>query len=285
MKSSSILEDLVLSLPLVTDHHAPGTQLYKLFKQVARKEIDKLFSEKETQIVDFKPFGEVVFPYYSMGAVDSLNLFDLDELIIFSFYWKNRQRYRKVVDVGANLGLHSILMRKCGFEVSCYEPDPVHFEKLEENLALNHISDVRSLNMAVSSQNGEMEFVRVLGNTTGSHLAGAKLKPYGKLERFQVKLEPFGKIMQGADLIKLDIEGHEREVLLHTTCGEWETTDALVEIENADNATAIYEHFSTLGVNLFSQKTNWQEVRSVKDMPTSYREGSLFVSMKDEMPW
>ena len=183
------------------------------------------------------------------------------------------------------MGLHSILMRKCGYQISCYEPDPVHFEKLKENLALNHISDVRSFNMAVSNQDGEMEFVRVLGNTTGSHLAGAKLNPYGKLERFPVRLEPFGKIMQGTDLIKLDIEGHEREVLLHTTSGDWEATDALVEIENAGNAAAIYEHFSALGVKLFSQKRNWQEVRNVNDMPTSYREGTLFVSMKSEMPW
>ena len=285
MKSSHILQDLLLSLPLVTDHHAPGTQLYNLLKQVSRKEIEGLFSEKEPQSVDFKPFGELVFPYCSMGAVDSLNLFDLDELIIFSFYWKNRTRYRKVVDIGANLGLHSILMRKCGYQISCYEPDPVHFEKLKENLALNHISDAQSFNMAVSNQDGEMEFVRVLGNTTGSHLAGAKLNPYGKLERFSVRLEPFGKIMQGTDLIKLDIEGHEREVLLHTARGDWEATDALVEIENAGNAAAIYEHFSALGVNIFSQKRNWQEVRNVNDMPTSYREGTLFVTMKSEMPW
>jgi len=285
MKCSDILENLFLSLPLVSGHHAPGSQLYNLFKQVARKEIECLFSTKEPQSVGFKPFGELVFPFFSMGAVDSLNLFDLDELIIFSFYWKNRKRYRKAVDVGANLGLHSILMGKCCYQVSCYEPDPVHFEKLKENFALNHISDVKAFNMAVSTQGGEMEFVRVVGNTTGSHLAGAKPNPYGKLERFPVKLESFRKILQGADLIKLDMEGHEKEVFLHTSSEDWEATDALVEIENADNAAAIYEHFCELGVNLFSQKRNWQEVRNANDMPTSYREGTLFVTMKSEMPW
>ena len=285
MKCSNILENLFLSLPLVSGHHAPGSRLYNLFEQVSRKEIEGLFSEIEPQGVIFKPFGELVFPFFSMGAVNSLNLFDLDELIIFSFYWKNRTRYQKVVDIGANLGLHSILMRRCGYEVSCYEPDPVHFEKLKENFSLNHIADVRSYNMAVSKQNGEMEFVRVLGNTTGSHLAGAKSNPYGKLERFPVSLESFGKIIQGTDLIKLDMEGHEKEVLLHTSSGDWESTDALVEIENADNATAIYEHFNDLGVNLFSQKRNWQRVHNVSDMPTSYREGTLFVTKKSEMPW
>ena len=96
MKYSDILENLFLSLPLVSGHHAPGSQLYNLLKQVSRKEIEDLFSEKEPQRIDFKPFGELVFPYRSMGAVDSLNLFDLDELIIFSFYWKNRKGTEKL---------------------------------------------------------------------------------------------------------------------------------------------------------------------------------------------
>jgi len=103
-----------------------------LLKQVARKEIKDMFDTGEERSVDFKPFGELIFPYHSMGSVDSLKLFDLDELIIFSFYWANRTKYRKVLDIGANLGLHSILLSKCGYEVSCYEPDPIHFEILKK---------------------------------------------------------------------------------------------------------------------------------------------------------
>ena len=29
---------------------------------------------------------------------------------------------------------------------------------------------------------------------------------------------------------------------------------------------------------MFSQKKNWSKVKSVKDMPSSYKEGSLFIS-------
>lgn len=285
MKCSDILENIFLSLPIVSEYHAPGSQLHNLFKQVVRKEIEWLFADIEPQSIGFQPFGELVFPYHKMGAVDSFNLFDMDELIIFSFYWKNRTRYRKVLDIGANLGLHSILLRKCGYEVSCYEPDPLHFEILKDNLTLNHISDIEAFNKAVSTQDGEMEFVRVLGNTTGSHLAGAKPNPYGELERFPVQMEAFHEIITGVDLIKMDIEGHEKEVLLNTTYDDWENMDALVEIENADNAAAIYKHFTRLGIRLFAQKINWLEVHTVDEMPTSYREGTLFVSMKSEMPW
>lgn len=282
---SSILESLFLALPSLCGQHAPGSKVHVLLERVARKEIGNLFCEREPRIREFGPFGDLVFPYCGMGAIDSLNLFDLDELIIFSFYWANRERYRRVLDAGANIGLHSIILNKCGFDVRAYEPDPQHFKILQKNLALNKCSGVQMFNAAVSSKTGEMEFVRVLGNTTANHLAGSKVNPYGKLERFPVKVEAIESLVTWADLVKLDIEGHEKEVLLATNRDHWLNTDALVEIGNEDNAVAIYEHFATLGIHLFSQKVNWQLVRSVADMPMNYREGTLFVTRKGWVPW
>jgi FkbM family methyltransferase len=206
-------------------------------------------------------------------------------LIIFSFYWANRTKYRKVLDLGANIGLHSILLNKCGYEVSCYEPDPVHFEILQKNLALNNILNVEMHNAAISTSAGEMEFVRVMGNTTGSHLAGSKSAPYGELKRFPVQVEPFQSLITAADLVKMDIEGHEKEVLLSTQRKDWKDTDALVEIENQENAIAVYNHFTRIGISLFAQKINWKLVRHVDDMPRGYREGTLFISCKEKMPW
>ena len=285
MSSASILENLFSVLPSLSYQHAPGSKVYALLKQVARREVEDLFYEHEPRAREFSPFGNLVLPHYKMGAVDSLNLLDFDELIIFSFYWINRKRYRRVLDVGANIGLHSIILSKCGYEVRAYEPDSQHFEILERNLVLNNCSNVQAFNAAVSSKAGEMEFVRVLGNTTASHLAGSKANPYGDLERFPVKVEAFEPLITWADLIKLDVEGHEKEILLATNGDHWLNTDALVEVENESNAASIYEHFTALGVHLFSQKTNWQLVHDVDDMPTSYREGTLFVTCKSEMPW
>ena len=282
---SSILESLFLALPSLCGQHAPGLEVYTLLKQVARREVENLFCERGPRAREFGPFGDLVFPYHKMGAIDSLNLFDLDELIIFGFYWANRKRYRRVLDAGANIGLHSIILNKCGFDVRAYEPDPQHFEILQRNLVLNKCSGVQAFNAAVSSKAGEMEFVRVLGNTTANHLTGSKANPYGELERFPVKVEAIEPLVIWADLIKLDIEGHEKEVLLATNRDHWLNTDALVEVGNEDNAVAIYEHFMTLGIHLFSQKVNWQLVRNVADMPTNYHECTLFVTSRDWVPW
>ena len=285
MKSPLILEELFLTLPLKIDQHSPKTKYYEDLKVMARQEIEKLFTNSSKGPQNFGPFGKLIFPYHKMGAVDSLNLFDLDELIIFSFYWANRTKYKRVADIGANIGLHSIILDKCGFEVHSYEPDPEHFKILERNLELNNASKVKAYNSAVSTKAGQAEFVRVLGNTTGSHLAGSKSNQIGELEKFAVDIKPIVPIIEWADFLKIDAEGHEKEILLATVSENWTHTDAIVEVGNEANAHAIFDHFNKIGVNLFAQKVNWQKVVNLEDMPTSYRDGSLFITSESNMLW
>ncbi|MEE9910680.1 MAG: FkbM family methyltransferase [Deltaproteobacteria bacterium] len=272
-------------LPGISNFHSPKSQLHMLLKRIARREVEMLFNCREAQKVKFEPFGSLVFPYFKMGAIDSLNLFDLDELIIFSFYFANREQYKKVLDIGANIGLHSIILSKCGYDVSSFEPDPEHHRILKRNIDLNECRNVHVHNAAVSNKSGTMEFVRVLGNTTASHLAGAKKNPYGDLERFQVTVADINQHIEAVDLIKLDAEGHEKDIILSTEIEAWLNTDAFVEVENAGNAEAIYRHFANSPVNLFSQKQNWAKVMRLEDMPVSYKDGSLFISAKAQMPW
>lgn len=285
MTYSSVFECLFGSLPLLKDHHAPGSPVYALLQKVARMDVERAFGGEEPAVQEFRPFGEIVFPYHKMGAVDSLNLFDIDELIIFSFYWVNRMRYSRVLDVGANLGLHSIVLSRCGFEVQAFEPDPRHFAILEENLARNGCANVRPSCAAVSSRTGMHEFVRVLGNTTGSHLSGAKPNPYGELERFPVRVESIVPLLNWAELMKLDAEGHEAEILRATTPDQWRRTDAIVEVGSQENAAAIFDHFGGRGVHLFSQKNNWRRVKEIADMPVSHLDGSLFITSREDVPW
>ncbi|MEW6329828.1 MAG: FkbM family methyltransferase [Pseudomonadota bacterium] len=286
MKSDpSIMGNLFASLPSVSSQHARTTALYALLKTVARNEIESQFADTDGKAKAFGPFGEIVFPYFKMGAIDSLDLFGLDELIIFSYYWANRAHYRRVADIGANIGLHSLALSRCGFEVKAYEPDPKHFGLLKNNLTRNAADRVQPIMAAVSKTAGVMEFVRVLGNTTGSHLVGSKPNPYGELEKFPVQVDAIGPILEWADLVKIDAEGHEKEILLATDIQHWRKCDAMVEVGSEENAKAIFDHFMSIGVNAFAQKLGWRVVARPEDMPTSYRDGSLFVSRKPVMQW
>ena len=281
-----MLNEIIEALPDIAGQHARNSRMYALPEKITSQAVRaSQLTRTEGAYVNLGGFGKIDLPYYKMGAVDTLDLFGLDELIIFSFYWTNRYRYKKAADIGANLGLHSILMSRCGWQVNAYEPDPIHAGLLRRNLKLNDTTNVELFEAAVSDKPGTLEFVRVLGNTTGSHLSGAKANPYGELERFPVKVLAIDDIMSSVDFVKMDAEGQERTIILATNADHWKNTDMMVEIGSAENAHAIFEHLETLGVNAFSQKLGWQQALSPKDMPMSYKEGSLFVSTKSSMPW
>jgi len=233
----------------------------------------------------FGPFGELKFPYRKMGAIDSVDLFGIDELLIFSYYWANRQRYKSTLDLGANLGLHSIIMARCGFNVTAFEPDPVHQQLLLNNLERNKVQNVKLERAAISDRDGTAEFVRVVGNTTGSHLAGAKSNPYGDLDRFTVEVRAIEQFASKADFAKMDVEGHEIAVLGGISSESWNKLDVLMEIGTADNATAVMDYAKSRGLNLFSQLIGWEKAKTASDLPSSHREGSVILSRRDALLW
>ena len=220
-----------------------------------------------------------------MGAINTLHLFGLDEFIIFSYYWANKFRYKKVADLGANIGLHSIIMDRCGYSINSYEPDPMHIKIFEENIKNNNFSNITINQKAISDQSGTMDFIRVLGNTTGSHLAGAKEDPYGDLETFSVETVNINEILLNNDFVKMDIEGQEAIAILSTNSNTWLNVEMILEVGTSKNASIIFDYLNQINVNMFSQKIGWHKVSALSDMPTSYKEGSLFLSKADSMQW
>lgn len=284
-----LLDETTNILGYLAEHaryHARDTTFYGFLDRVMRyafREAAPLFEESKPVCVG--ELGEIILPYEKMGAIDSIDLFGVDELILFAFYYRNRGKYRKAADIGGNIGLHSIIMSKCGIETQIYEPDPMHFDKLTRNLKLNNALNSRPFKAAVSDRNGRTEFVRVLGNTTSSHLAGAKTKPYGELERFEVEVLDIKEISSQVDLLKVDAEGHEVVILNAIPAAHWGRLDAFVEIGTTENAEALWRHFHAISVNIFSQKCGWEKAKCLEDLPKSYKEGGVFLSSKSQMPW
>lgn len=277
-------DEIFTVLQQFPDHHARETAFWKALDSANETIIRQTFGKSDDQPRSFGPFGAIALPYFEMGAITSLELFGLDELILFAFYDANRERYSRTVDFGANIGLHSIVMSRCGFDVRSFEPDPIHSQQFEKNAALNGVHPELHKS-AISLEDGEAEFVRVLGNTTGSHIKGAKTSPYGELETFTVKVEAAVPHLEWADLAKIDIEGHEADLIEGIPLRIWQETDALLEVGTPENAERIFEHLHGQGPSLFAQKIGWRQVTSLEDMPTSYRDGTLFLTGKAEMPW
>lgn len=221
------------------------------------------------RVIDYRGLN---IPRVSFGAVSSDDLFGPWDQGVFDFYAANANRYRRALDIGANIGVHSILMARQGWQVQAYEPDPEHFSKLESNLASHAIVMIAG-QCAVSDHLGAETFVRVCGNTTGSHLKGDK-QPYGELEEFEVPVVDCRPLFAWADFAKIDCEGHEARLLLTTTP---ETRcEFMVEITNRANADAIYKHFAGWR-RIYVQRDGWRAVFLADDMPTHHSEGHVFI--------
>lgn len=228
-------------------------------------------------------------PYVALGlgGITSDHLFGPNEQTIFDFYEANRHRYRRALDIGANIGVHSILMARQGWEVQAYEPDPWHFDLLLENIRAHQAPGgaplaVSAHLMAVSDQTGTATFVRVLNNTTGSHLAGAK-DSYGPTAQFEVRQVSCRGLFAWADFAKIDCEGHEAVLVRAVPSMTWRRLDAMLEVGTAENARLIYDHLRD-DVPMWAQKTGWGRVATLGDMPVCHQEGSLFIGTLPPFP-
>ncbi|MDC3118626.1 FkbM family methyltransferase [Prochlorococcus sp. AH-716-K03] len=285
-ENEDILRSLLELIPDIFKYHSPNSDFYKFIEKISKYSSFKLFGPNQNEAVELGSIGRIKLPYYSMGAINSTHLFGLDELILFAFYTKNKNRYKKVADLGANIGLHSIVLSKLGFDVTSYEPDLIHVEKFNENINNNCLENKPNLiNKAISTKEGQVEFIRIKNNTTGSHISGSKDSLYGDLDKFTVQTDSFKDLISKFDFLKIDIEGHEAEVLLSTSLDDWTNTDAMIEVGSLKNAEKIFNFFNKIGVKLYSQKQGWERVENLGDMPTSYKEGSLFITCKENVPW
>jgi FkbM family methyltransferase len=231
-------------------------------------------------LINIEPIGEIVFPYYELGLVKSVDLINFYEMVMFAFYWKSKSSYKRVADVGSNIGLHSIILSKCGFYVEAFEPDQNTSKILKSNLELNNINNVKIHNKAISGFDGKAEFVKINNNVTGSHILGSKKIIYGDIKKYEVEVIPLSKLCNHFDLIKLDIEGAEDNAILSLVKKDINKTDIIVEIHSYEKSKKIFEHLKKEKIRCFAQKNNWIEVKSPEQMPKDYTEGALFISLK-----
>lgn len=123
---------------------------------------------------------------------------------------------RVSVDAGANRGSYTYFLSKYTKHVYAYEPNPAMRGLLQRAAAENvTVSDV-----ALSDQSGEAEFAvpkskSSFGNNAGSLEVAGLADGGADLVRFKVPTRRLDdENLRDVGFIKIDVEGHEREVLL-----------------------------------------------------------------------
>lgn len=232
------------------------------------------------------PAGNLKVQHLNFGVISSTHLFGLDEFLIFAWYAVNQERYKKVLDLGGNIGVHSLVMSRLGYRVIAFEPDPIHIEYFNNTIRENDCVGVELRAKAIGTSNQRSNFTRVLGNTTGNHISGAKKDPYGELETIEVQVEAIQKVLdEGFDFIKMDVEGYEANLIEALSPEVFGNLEVMLEIGTPENASRIFEQLKRLRIKAFSQKSNWRRVDSLSNMPASHKEGSLMLSKHHMMNW
>jgi FkbM family methyltransferase len=251
------------------------------------REIKKLHCDSTKKQINIGEVSNIIFPFFKMGKVTSQNLFELDELIIFSLYFANRSKYRRVLDLGANIGLHSLILLKLGYSVTSYEPDPYHLVQFKLVMQLNEITDFNLIPRAISNKKDILKFIHIEDNSTGSHLLGAKESVYGKTKILEVETDNINDVLNDYDfeLVKMDIEGHENLLIRSIDAEFFNKIDIILEIGSLKNSIEIFDHLVKLDIPCYSQKNNWKRVSNLNDLPSHYSEGSCFISTKGPPNW
>ena len=121
-----------------------------------------------------------------------------------------------VIDIGANIGWYSLIAAKLAHgkdvAVVAFEPDPVNFDLLQQNIALNDAVAVRAEQLALADANGSATLHQHSNSNRGRHSL-LPINAVGSTEIATRRLDDYW-IEQGFGeriprLIKIDIEGFE----------------------------------------------------------------------------
>lgn len=132
---------------------------------------------------------------------------------------------RIFLDVGANLGLHSLGVAKdVGCPVAAFEPGTKTADCLERSVEVNGLGSlVRVFRVALASEAGMATFVEPPEHVGQSSLESPTDPAHRDGERFEVRVEALDQFAAFSDyleetgmkvgLVKMDIEGAEEEAL------------------------------------------------------------------------
>ena len=267
--------------------NSPDSTIYKIFKLIINIIIFfKKKSKGKIQVYKIdRRIGVLKFYKYDFIAFKLEDLINLEELIMIKYYLINKKNYKNFLDFGANIGLHTIIAKKLGYNVKSFEPDKKHFLELKRNCQLNNVRKINLYQKAVFNKKCIITFVKVKNNTTANHILGRKQNLYGPIEKQIVYAVKANTLFKGNDLVKIDVEGAEFDIIKSIKLKSWNNIDCFVSIHNKKIAKQIYNFFIKKKINLFSSKKNWKKVLKFSDMPQKHPEGLLFISSKKNMNW
>jgi FkbM family methyltransferase len=169
---------------------------------------------------DHKMHDQIKIRLFKDNALSRLiyNGFESDELEFTRKYLRNGDFF---LDIGCNIGLFSLtaapLVGEKG-KIICFEPSPLTFTRLLENISLNGFKNIFPINIGLSDKDTVLKF----NISNNGYDAWNTFAPSVELEKLQesinVEVSTLDKQLGNVEkekisLIKIDVEGWEKFVL------------------------------------------------------------------------
>ena len=183
----------------------------KLFEKISKLNELKLWNRK-IRFNDLKiqstTFDRILYLY-----LNRLNLMGRTDRVIYHKYIKPGMN---IVDIGANIGLHSIIFSNIvGNEgkVYSFEPEKALFQAINETIKINNLNNVKAYNIALGEKAQNKLLYRSAFNSGDNRLA--KENSLSLMEGAVVSVERLDKILcnKRVDFVKMDVQGWEIHVL------------------------------------------------------------------------
>lgn len=186
-------------------------------KQVANKQWNNLFNGKD--FFEYNLYDYAKINLYKDSVLSRLiwNKFEKDET---DYMCKVLKKGDVFIDVGSNIGLFSLIASKIVGDkgkVICFEPSPLTYTRLKENVTINNFNNLDVRNLGLSDSIGELTFY-VSNNgydawNSFSPSADNKLELSIKVPVSTLDFELNEIDKSKIKLVKIDVEGWEKFVL------------------------------------------------------------------------
>lgn len=167
----------------------------------------------DPKVIKFRKYS---FTYFNKEEISIL----IDEIFkkeIYSIHLQNNSP--TIFDIGSYIGLSTIYFKDLypKAKIRCFEPNPNIFPILEENIFLNNLKDVTLHNIALGKNNETRSFYIDKSANAAFSTASFRKDAWNGKQRSKeifVKTKKLSEYIDNhIDLIKIDIEGAEKEVL------------------------------------------------------------------------
>jgi len=222
---------------------------------IARKNI-----EKNPQLVIFS-FDHIGLSLNLEGRYENSSLLLVEEFIEKKI---TEARDKVALDIGANIGNHSIFFAKKFKKVYSFEPNPVTYEvlKINSNYAAEY-KNVIPVNFGLSDIEGSLPFCINPSNIGGSSIIDENSPQIKHSTQINVMtLDEFSELKDASvALIKIDVEGHELRVLNGAKTTILREMPAILFEQGAaeitEGSSSVIRYLDEIGYEFFEIKKNF----------------------------